>query len=318
MKKRQILSVILLILMASTTGWGQIPHSQVVFAYLGLSLDSPQVSRSLRETDVQVLENRIRGCLLDIARQENYSITTPQNATIMLNLLKQRQTAKFQEELLVYSTSLTANGVLAFRVDQDIAGNLKLYAAMYAIPGAEAVTDGADSAASLDVLLAKVPALVYGLFGLAPPTPQSDQIAQGNRNSVGSFIRDKDLRIKDISGFWQGDYDQAKVEIRSDGSGLIWLNDTETMRIRVTVSAQTVSVRQDEPNSPKLYLSVFPYTIAVQVVRLARPMSWEFRVTPELDRMVGKKETSYFYIEQSKVLQVDNIYSRDAVWTRIP
>jgi hypothetical protein len=290
----------------------------VVFAYLGLATDSAKASEGLRGTEIQVLENRIRGCLLDIARQENYSITSPQNAAAMLSLIRQRQTARFQEELLVYSTSLTASGVLAFRLDQDASGILRLSSSMYAVPGAEAVAESAVSDTNLDGLLARVPSQVYGLFGLSAPGPVADRTAPAGRTAVGAFTRDRDLQFRDIVGTWQGDYDFTKVEIKADGSGVIWLNTTETMRVKVSLDSQTVTVRQDEPNSPKMYLSVFPYTIAVQIVRLARPMSWQFKVTPELDRMVGKKETSYFYIEQSKVLQVDNTYSRDAVWTRIP
>ena len=320
MKGRQGSLLILLVLMVMTSTGGQIPHSQVVFAYLGLSVDNPQVSRNLRDTDIQVLENRIRGFLLDIARQENYSITTPINSADMLVLLRQKQTVRFQEELLGYGSSLTANGVLAFRIDQDTGGVLKIKATMYSVPGAEVVIEATENAVNLDSLLPKMSGLVYGLFGLSAPVAQGDRIAtlQNSKNAIGSFNKDRELQIKDISGTWQGDYDLAKVEIHADGSGLIWLSATESMKIKTTVNGQTVSIRQDEPNSPKLYLSVFPYTIAVQIVRLARPMSWEFRITPERDRMVGKKDTSYFYIEQSKVLQVDNTYSRDAVWTRTP
>jgi hypothetical protein len=318
MGKRRLLSAVLLVLAGASQITGQIPHSQVIFAYLGLATDSAMATVGLRDTEIQVLENRIRGCLLDIARQENYSITSPKNAAAMLSLIRQRQTERFQEELLVYSTSLTASGVLAFRLDRDASGSLRLLSSMYAVPGAEAVAESAVVDANLDSLLSRVPAQVYGLFGLAAPGPVADRVAQAGRSAVGAFSRDRDLQLRDIAGTWQGDYDFTKVEIKADGSGVIWLNATETMRVRVSVDSQTVTVRQDEPNSPKMYLSVFPYTIAVQVVRLARPMSWQFKVTPELDRMVGKKETSYFYIEKSKVLQVDNTYSRDAVWTRIP
>jgi hypothetical protein len=317
---KQGFSAILLSLFVLVTVVGQIPHSQVVFAYLGMSVDNPQLAKNLRDTDLQVLENRIKGYLLDIARQENYSIASPQNASSVLGLLQQKKAASFQEELLGYSTSLTANGVLVFRLEADLNNVLHLYAMMFSVPGGETVVNMVESANNLDQLLTKVPGLVYSLFGLNPPSAQNDRsvAGQSSRNAVGAFSRDHDLVIKDISGTWQGDYDQAKVEIRADGSGLIWFNQTDSMKIKVSVSGQTVYVRQDEPNSPKLYLSVFPYTIAVQVVRLARPMSWEFQVTPERNRMIGKKDTSYFYIEQSKILQVDNTYSRDAVWTRIP
>ena len=312
------LTLILYFLSIATLGWAQIPHSQVVFAYIGLNADSAILARQVKDTDIQLLDNRLRGYLLEIARQENYSIITPHNSAVLLDYLSKNQQDRFHDELVGFSTGLTASGVLYCRLESTGNGGLRFSSTLFSSPGAEIVADASENSPNLDALLDKLPALVYSLFGLPAPIAQPKTVLVQTGRNVGAIGRDREVQIKDIVGNWQGDYGFSKVEIYGDGTGQAWLSDIDTMKIKISLNGQTVSIRQDEPNSPKIYLPVFPYTVAVQIVRLARPMSWDFHITSEKDRMVGTKQTSYFFIENGKILQVDNTYSRDAVWTRTP
>lgn len=294
----------------------QLPHGQVVFAYIGLS-NAAGTAAVVRDADVQLLDNRLRGYLLEIARQENYSIVSPKNSEQLLQYLNADQMDRFRDELVGFGSNMAANGILygALKVGRD--GGLEFDATLFSSPGGEVVADLSEQAPTIDQLYDRLPAMVYSLFGLQAPNAKSVQLSN-QRNSVGALTRERDVQLRDVIGAWQGDYGFTKVEIYGDGTGLAWLSPSESMKIKVAVSGQSISIKQDEPNSPKLYLPVFPYTIAVQVVRLARPMSWDFHISAEKDRLVGIKQTSYFFIENGKILQVDNAYSRDAVWTRAP
>lgn len=319
MSRKKVLGLVLYFLISVPLIWGQIPHSQVVFAYIGLSADSQNLSAQLRDADIQLLDNRLRGYLLEIARQENYSIVTPRNSVQLMDYLNNNQQDRFRDELVGFSSGLAANGVLFCKIELTTDNGLHFRSMLYSSPGAEVVADISDNAMSFDSLMEHLPTIVYSLFGLQAPSNQAKIVQnQTGRNNVGALTRERDIQIRDITGSWQGDYGFRKVEIYPDGTGLAWLSDIDSMKIRVNIAGQAISIRQDEANSPKIYLNVFPYTIAVQIVRLARPMSWDFHISAEKDRMVGVKQTSYFFIENGRILQVDNTYSRDAVWTRTP
>ena len=98
MSSKKGLGLVLGLLISATLAWGQIPHSQVVFAYIGLSADPVSLSKQLRDADIQLLDNRLRGYLLEIARQENYSIVTPRNSSQLMAFLNNSQSDRFHDE----------------------------------------------------------------------------------------------------------------------------------------------------------------------------------------------------------------------------
>src|SRR5690606_37830032 len=114
-----------------------------------------------------------------------------------------------------------------------------------------------------------------------------------------------------IQGTWVGDRGLGRVSIARDGTATAERGDNGSdgaMRLQVRVENDLIRIRQDAPNAPKMYMAAFPYGIATQIVGLARPMTWEFRLSQDARRLVGKKFTSFVTVEQGSVTRVDNTY----------
>jgi hypothetical protein len=119
-----------------------------------------------------------------------------------------------------------------------------------------------------------------------------------------------------ISGDWKGDKGLMSVSITMDGHAEAVIDAWNTMKLKVDIMGEKIIVRQNEPNTPKLYMGVFPYETAVQLVDKVRPMTWIFRLSEDGSRLEGIKETSYVEISDGNVTKVDNTYTRESVWIR--
>lgn len=315
--KRNIVLLVLLSGLLLLPGAAQIPQSTLGFAFLGLRVD-PASRQSVDSIDVQLLESRIRTDLLEIARQEKYGMVFPPVDDNLHDALASGVPDTILPALESHRISLSSNGFLWSELETTPDG-LRLVMRMFDGISLESIMVQDTVQADMTALLQTTSSPVYGLFGLAAPGIAATPIPSGNTLSpaVGSFMKDRDIRMQDLVGTWQGDYLLSRVEIRADGTAIAWLNDKDTMKLRVSVQGKTVTIMQDEPNSPKLYLNAFPYSIAVQAVQVSRPQSWEFLLSVERDRLVGRKHTSYFHIEQGTIIQVDNTYSREAIWLRV-
>lgn len=301
---------------AFSSAVSQLPNSQIVFTYAGLHVSKP-AGAVISPIEMQLLDTRIKAALLEVARQENYRIVELDMQNVLGQLPDESYIVPLIRHARTNGTALSGNGLifcsLSFKQDR-----MTFNAQMYSTPSFELVMEMNDSGKTIDEILNHIRHPLYGLFGISPPGNTQVATNSSSRTSVGAFLQNKDITFSDVRGVWQGDYGIGKVELFGDGTGLAHLNESESIMIKILVDGNTILIKQDEANSPKIYLPIFPYSIASQAVRLARPISWEFKLTVERDRLFGVKNTSYFYIEQGKVIQVDNTYSRDAVWIRIP
>jgi hypothetical protein len=305
-----LLSILLFAALAAGIN-AQIPRSSITFAFAGFISDDGDFDAD----ELSVLENRFTSHMLEVGRQENYSIITIENRQPFL------QSFPFGENVLAFldrfpqSVPPRSRGIIIGEANR-IGSRIYIDLHLYSVSSGELLLAHSADFPSIEESIAGSRSMVFSLFGFEEER-DSRGIAQGVESQAGNDMAWQRPSMAYISGTWQGDTGLGAVTIESDGSGFANLSGTDRMRIRVTIDGDEVRVRQDEPNAPKLYLPLFPYSIATQIVGLARPMAWEFRLTADGEYLIGEKFTSYFFIEDGEISRVDNSYSRAATWSRI-
>ncbi len=304
-------------------------QSQVVFAFVGVHTTGD----SLNAAEVRVLENRLTSSLVQVAEQQNYGLIIPNNREKILSeigpLLGLQGT---QATNLDISNEVAARAIVAGEANH-VGKRYYLDLEMIQVDNGKTLNRVSGDYPTYDDLITASQGLVFSLFRLqespgssrqapaAASAAGSESAAQGQASPASAAGSGSDfvahVQLDLIAGSWQGDKGIDRVDIRDDGTAVAALTDKNTMRLKVSIDGDQVVVRQDEPNAPKMYLPFFPYSIAVQIVELARPMSWVFRLTADHDTLKGTKETSYFRVERGNVVYVDNTYTRPAEWTRI-
>jgi hypothetical protein len=306
---RKVPVFLLASIIALGTVGSQVPDTRLAFAWVGIEY---QGSGLFSETEMQLLNNRLNSYLLEIARQEDYSLTAPRDAEDLRRLVL--SSPEDYRSYLATKRRLTSQGIITLRLSRS--ENFYLEAFIMDPSSGEVLFSLNQNFGDFDGLVDDSRGLVYALFGLSPPVQGAIvQVSPSFGQNVGRL---SNVTMVDLVGRWQGDFDLGEVQINADGSALAKLANNEQLRLQVQIQDQRVIISQDEPNSPKLYLGSFPLSIATQITRVARPMSWEFSLGNRKDQLTGKKNTSAFSIEKGRIIQTDNSYSREAVWTRIP
>ncbi len=298
------------------------PGSQVVFAFLGLTSSDNSISAS----QLRVLENRLTTSLVQIAEQERFSIVVPRNRERVLEELSHYQNADPDaQNRAPLREVVSAHGLVTGEVHQL---NDTVYLDVQLIQTETGATLFAYSGQfeDYDHALDAAPASIYALFELEPPEEVLAALDRAETETEGRPAGSALLQpqqyvdapeLSALTGTWQGDDGLGEVTIEPGGSGTAELRSGESMKLSVSIDEELIIIRQDEPNSPKMYLHAFPYSIAVQVVERARPMRWRFRLSEDGRSLVGTKETTSLQIRQGRVVSADNTYSRAAVWTRV-
>ena len=274
-----------------------------VFAFVGLddSLDA------FSTAEIRVLENQLTSELVRLGRNSGFSVTIPGNRSEILE-------------------RITASD------DQQRMGSLSRMVSAYAVLGGQ-LTEVSDEI-YIDLRTVRVQdeallSMVSSSFTTIPEAIEETRsmlaevfddrlVATAERLfDTGSETESRrSVAISDVEGIWLGDSGLERVEIHGDGSATANLNDSGTMQLRVRIENGTIIASQDEPNAPKMYMSTFPYTVAVQIVDIARPMKWEFTLSEDGTRLRGTKDTTFFQIDRGQIVWADNTYTREAVWTR--
>ena len=283
----------------------QIPRSPISFAFLGFTHNSKNIDID----EVMVLENRVISHLLEIARAENYVITPIENNATLLGGISFGQnisTALEQNSLPRQTRGIIVGNV--HRIKDRIYVDLHIYS----FSSGDLLLAVSADYADFEETVSQSQQLILELFGLQESN-QAQGITQGLERQAQNFSPNMAL----ISGTWKGDAGLGSITIYANGTAFATLREEETMRLKITVHNDLVRVQQDEPNSPKIYAPLFPYSIVHQIVDLARPMTWDFHLSSDGTMLFGEKFTSYFYIEDGTISRVDNTYSREATWTRI-
>ena len=274
-----------------------------VFAFVGLddSLDA------FSTAEIRVLENQLTSELVRLGRNSGFSVTIPGNRG---NILERIVASDDRQRMGSLSRMVSAYAVLGGQITEV---SEEIYIDLRAVRVQDEALLGMVSTA-----FAGVPEAIEETRSMLAEVFDDQLVATAER--LFETDEQPDTRptvaISDLEGTWLGDSGLGRVEIRSDGSATATLNDSGTMQLRIRVENGTIIASQDEPNAPKMYMSTFPYTVAIQMVDMARPMKWEFALSEDGQRLRGTKDTTFFQIDRGQVVWADNTYTRDAIWTR--
>jgi len=124
-------------------------------------------------------------------------------------------------------------------------------------------------------------------------------------------------QIRDLLGTWKGDKGIETIRILQNSTAIAVLSGGGILKLRIKIDQSSITVMQDQPNDPVMYRSSgISFADAKKISELARPMEWQFKLASDKNILSGIKATSAVSGRASS-LQVDNNYSREAVWTRI-
>lgn len=278
-----------------------------VFAFVGVR----DAAEEFTTAEIRVLENRLTSELVSIAEREGFSVTIPSNREELLEIV-------FGDPADTTRASLSRH-VSAYAV---VAGEIVRDAEAIAIElRSVQVEDGVLLAVfgspfdTIQSALGSVVDIVSGAVGPAIPSIAGERHVRPVVDETEIPVREE-IVLGDLVGEWSGDQGLTTVEVFPDGSAVASLNGVGTMQLQITIDGNLVRAVQDEPNAPKMYMSSFPYTVAVQMVEIARPVQWEFTLSEDGTTLHGVKDTTFFQISRGRVVWADNTYSREAVWTR--
>lgn len=309
------MSVLLVVLSIPALGlWSQQVDQKPVYAFIGVDTATESIGRS----QLRVLENRLTGHLVEVAETGGYSVVIPRNRAQILDEV---------EALFDAGSSAFPDLARLVSAHAMVAGEINVvneiwYLDLQAIrtESAETMATASGQYNSFEDLLERSAEVVYALFDLpfvARSVDESiERFASPALPTPPRSDPDADVTVGMVTGRWIGDQGIDTVRINRDGSAVAELGGGNTMRLRVYVEEGLFHVRQDEPNAPRMYMGTFPYSIAVQIVELARPMAWIFALSEDGEVLSGVKETSFIFIEKGRVVRVDNTYVREAAWIR--
>ncbi|MFP4509028.1 MAG: hypothetical protein ACLFNQ_02765 [Spirochaetaceae bacterium] len=257
--------------------------------------------------ELRVFENRIISVLIPVAETSGFSVTIPRNRGEIL------------ERVLESAEGLSTELARDISADYIIVGEINRIDGMLFVDVRSVFVDTMEIASLFSREFAGFSAALGSAREMVATLVESSSDITRNPAAPQAETREEvrsQLSLDDIAGVWNGDRGLGIVEINNDGSGTAYLNGSGSMRISVTIDDNRVVVRQDEPNAPKMYMTVFPYTVAVQIVDIARPMRWVFTLNQDGNTLSGVKDTTFFQVDRGRVVWADNTYSREAIWTR--
>ncbi len=309
---------IALLLLLSLSVSAQQQRTQLVFAFVGISSLDEEISQA----EIRVLENRLTTALVGIAESQGYSIIIPRNRDLIRNELELSHNAGQIGRGPELAELVAAHGVVAGEIHR-VSGQYFLDLQVIATASGDTLfAYSSDYETYLEALDGGRDAM-YALFDLEVREAYEGALAEResrafspNRTETDRFYQEPSTEL--LIGRWSGDVGIDHIELFPDGRGLARIPGGHTMRLRFETQADQIVVVQDEPNAPKLYLGSFPYSLAVQIVELARPMRWIFRLSRDGTQLIGSKETTSVRVEQGRVVAADNSFSRAAAWERLP
>lgn len=181
-----------------------------------------------------------------------------------------------------------------------------------------------DTAVSISDIVLRARGLTRSLFGrqdspaTLPLTVTSDKPPSLVEADKASTV-DKRLSpsVSDISGSWRGDKGLETVRLFPNSTGLAVLSGGGTLKLRVSISGDSIEIAQDQPNDATMYrASSVTFEMARRIASQARPMRWLFTLSSDGQRLSGTKE-SIAISGSGASMVVDNNYARDASWARI-
>lgn len=121
------------------------------------------------------------------------------------------------------------------------------------------------------------------------------------------------IRIESLYGLWQGDTGVEYVRVLSGNRALAILSSGAQMELSWQINGDNVEFVQVSENILKFFHPA-PYAIAVQLVELADPVKWVFKITENGKTLTGLKYGTAVRYEKDIILEVYHNKSREALW----
>ncbi|QQO07972.1 TP0183 family DNA metabolism protein [Breznakiella homolactica] len=118
-----------------------------------------------------------------------------------------------------------------------------------------------------------------------------------------------------LTGRWKGDKGIEVVRLLRDGTGLAVFSSGAQMSLSYTITGDTVEIIQTSPNSDRFYHPV-PYGVAKQLVELAEPMKWKFRLFGDGLYLRGTKSATAVEYTGETILNLTYGDEREAEWVK--
>ncbi|MDR1211838.1 MAG: hypothetical protein LBK40_06370, partial [Spirochaetaceae bacterium] len=119
-----------------------------------------------------------------------------------------------------------------------------------------------------------------------------------------------------VIGRWRGDAGIEMIRLQGGGAGLAVFSSGVQMNIRYRIQDNVLYVTQNSPNSERYYHPV-PFGIARQLVELAEPMSWEFRLFANGTALRGQKTATAVEYSGDTIVNLHRGAVRNAEWAKI-
>jgi hypothetical protein len=308
-----ILSVFALLLTAPL--FGQVPSFRIVYAFLGIK------APDYIEQDGQTVERRMIGELVRLGAAENFSLITPRNRAALLQNIQVGTSAAKILSPFTPGTLPSARGMIVGQLSRSE----EIYRFQLEILRTEnlSVTNAVQkNFPGLEPLLDDIPPMLHTLFEIPDPSelhaPLPPAIAADDTiiTDAAPPPLSSQPTLRDLTGSWKGDNGLESIRIDTDGNALGHLGGWNLILLAVTIEKDHIVVRQDEPNSPKLYMNTYPYSIAAKISEIARPLRWTFTLSRDGNTLSGIEESTSFQIEDGEIVSWDDSATRTVIWTR--
>ncbi|MDR2588130.1 MAG: hypothetical protein LBC67_01765 [Spirochaetales bacterium] len=304
---------------------GQTASNRYVYAFLGFTtVDTPS-------SEAETLDEHALSELVKLGAAKNFGIITPRNRHELRKLVKPHPAKSSHppaEEARAaaagHSGALGSQGLIAGFFIRGKSG----YSLQFEIlsPETLVVTHSARGAFQdfASVLEGAAP-LVQELFNFASSAAASVSTDRASRAGADSLSPRVDsiapppasFSLADIAGQWKASGGAALIRINRDGSAFAEMGERRTtIALAVSLEGNRVIVRQDEPNSPRLYMHLHPYTVAVKIAKIARPLQWIFTLASDKNTLRGIEESTAVQIEGGEIVSWDNSFTQPASWLR--
>jgi hypothetical protein len=296
--------------------FGQTPSVRLVYAFLGIKAPGYIV------TEGQTVERRMIAELVRLGVAENFSLITPRNRDRLLQGIHVGNPSLKTPSAFAPGELPSARSMII----GELSRSEEIYRIQLEILRTEslAVTNTVQkNFPGLEPLLDDIPPMLHTLFDLPdsselhvplPPLWAEDIPPSNLKDGAPAPAL---LSVADISGSWKGDNGLESIRIDPNGNALGHLGGWNLILLAVTIEDDRIIVKQDEPNSPKLYMNNFPYTLSAKISEIARPLQWTFTLSADKNSLQGIEESTSFQIEQGEIISWDDSHTRSVTWTRV-
>lgn len=278
------------------------------------------------EGDGRTVEKKLVSELVRLGATENFSVVTPKNRDVLLEKLPVGAAGASRRASLLPSDGLPSARSLIIGDLGRFGEGLRLRVDILWTETLETRNSAAAVSRDLDHLLGDITRLLHALFDLPDPQalhlPQPPDLAALPELPPSDGMKPPAWEpvpvLADLAGTWKKEGSAESVLIRTDGSAAADLGGRTELRLAVSIEDGKVVARQDEPNSPGLYLDRFSYSTAVRAAELARPLRWVLVLSRDKKRLTGIRESAFFVVDAGEVLSVDNSFVQEEVWLKVP